>query len=318
MYCGKGATAPAACPAGMYCLGDGTGKACPAGSYCPAGSTVPLACPAGSYCPAGSAVPLACPAGSYCPGPAQASATPCPAGSVCPAGSIQPTECSASPDPQLGYLFCPPGSETAVSCPVHFYCTDPGHKQACPASLPFGGGGNDASSCMSNLKIGVVNNHRLPGMQDGGRRVNFSTQDYIYGRIIVSDMYHERNLRSGETDHGLSMSFCPPTVDGSKNASQFLETGSPVSAEGLRCPSGSVVTGFTQELDYGGKKMRSRIFISCTPLKIGVTTRPHDASSQEQKVTAVTEVSADGSAISKLDLLAFNEAPIVPVPVENW
>jgi len=140
------------CPAGSYCIGDGTVVDCPKGYYCPPKSIQPTPCTTpGTYCPPKSSAPLDCPMGSYCP--TQISAIYCPggtfnssyrqfsqsacltctAGTYCPAGSATKLNCIAG-------TYCPTGSSTSTLCPSGFYCPTPSTKYSCPAgySCPEG------------------------------------------------------------------------------------------------------------------------------------------------------------------------------------
>jgi len=140
------------CPAGSYCIGDGTVVDCPKGYYCPQKSIQPTLCTTpGTYCPPKSSAPLDCPMGSYCP--TQISAIYCPggtfnwsyrqisqsacltctAGTYCPSGSATKLNCIAG-------TYCPTGSSTSNLCPSGFYCPTPSTKYSCPAgySCPEG------------------------------------------------------------------------------------------------------------------------------------------------------------------------------------
>jgi len=140
------------CPAGSYCIGDGSVVDCPRGYYCPTASIEPTQCTtAGTYCPPKSSAPVNCPAGSYCPTqlstiycpggtynsyPQQTSQTaclPCPAGSYCPVGSVTATNCASG-------KYCPLGSFTENPCPAGFFCPNPSTINTCPAgySCPAG------------------------------------------------------------------------------------------------------------------------------------------------------------------------------------
>ena len=83
----------AICPLGSYCPDPTTSNvvACAPGQYCVAGSTAPAPCPAGLYCPNASAK-IACPANSYCLSGSSAP-TNC---SVCNPGYYRSVNCSAT------------------------------------------------------------------------------------------------------------------------------------------------------------------------------------------------------------------------------
>jgi len=151
--------APAPCPPGSFCAGNGTAPVrCANGSYCPSngqlGSTQEADCPERFYCPEpGTAV--RCPRGHVC-GLRTTAATPCPAGFTChdvlptlalgavaeiagvgvnPATGSVPLPCPAT-------QYCPPGTGgnlsflTGFPCPAGAWC--PGSSAAADGS-PTGG-----------------------------------------------------------------------------------------------------------------------------------------------------------------------------------
>jgi len=159
------------CPAGKYCLADGTQQECPIGYMCPAGTTEPVLCLPGTYqdiegqatckdCEAGkycsfsgaTTAPYNCPVGHYCPAKtAISTAFPCPMGYINPDyGKSLDTDCVPCPLNSYclatglgaatgtcypGYV-CPAGTiipnKITNLCPKNYYCTD-GIATECPA-----------------------------------------------------------------------------------------------------------------------------------------------------------------------------------------